>query len=118
MCYGVGESLADRSTPEGTGSKKQAKGETGAGPAPSASPLLERMAVNPKGDWSVKHIETVCSQLGITCTAPSRGSHYKVSSSLLEGALTVPAARPVKPIYIKRFVSLARAHEAHQRERK
>jgi hypothetical protein len=73
--------------------------------------LLDKMRVNPRNDWQVKDVETLCAQIGLTCTSPSSGSHYKVSSPhLAEGTLTIPAKRPIKPVYIKHLVSLAETH--------
>jgi hypothetical protein len=45
---------------------------------------------------------------------PTRGTHYKAASPLLEGHLTIPAHRPVKPFYIKELVGMITAH--HIRE--
>jgi hypothetical protein len=68
------------------------------------------MRENPLADWKIGDIEKVCKQLKINFRPPSHGSHYKISSDLLEGALPVPARRPIKPIYIRKFVSLVDAH--------
>jgi hypothetical protein len=72
--------------------------------------LLERMRANAKGDWTISDIETVCGQIGIELRPPSNGSHYKAYSEHLEGMLTIPANRPIKPVYIRTFVRLADAH--------
>ena len=71
--------------------------------------LLEQMRSNPKKDWTIKDIETVCRQLeylDVRLTPPRRGSHYTVSHDTIQEILTIPARRPIKPVYVKRFVSI------------
>ncbi|MBN9025805.1 MAG: hypothetical protein J0H20_09385, partial [Rhizobiales bacterium] len=48
---------------------------------PRSSKTLDKMRGNPKADWTIADIEKVCRELDINCTAPSHGSHYKVSST-------------------------------------
>ncbi|WP_223227994.1 hypothetical protein [Lutimaribacter pacificus] len=74
-----------------------------------AEKTFARMAANPR-DWKINDIKSVCRRFGLFCDPPSSGSHYKVYSDYLEGMLTIPAHRPIKPIYIKQFVSYAKAH--------
>ncbi|WP_315792202.1 MULTISPECIES: hypothetical protein [unclassified Bradyrhizobium] len=82
---------------------------TGAVPA-IASKMLEKMRANPK-DWRIDDVETLCRQTGLDCEPPrGGGSHFKAWSRHLKGILTIPAKRPIKPIYIKRLISLADAH--------
>lgn len=66
--------------------------------------LLDDMRRNPAADWSISDIEIVCSQYGIRCIPPSGGSHYKISHASSHMILTIPARRPIKPIYIRRLV--------------
>lgn len=76
--------------------------------------LLERMRGNPR-DWRIEDVEAVCAAFGIACTAPRKGSHYKVKHANQREMLTVPAHRPIKPIYIAalvRFVDGVRGGEA------
>ncbi len=72
--------------------------------------LLERMRQNPQKGWTMRDIETLCNQVGLTLKPPSSGSHHKVLSDILHGALTVPYKRPVKPFYIRQLIGLADAH--------
>ncbi len=68
--------------------------------------LLERMRGNPR-DWRIEDVQTVC----VACTAPRKGSHYKVKHQSLAEMLTVPAHRPIKPVYVEalvRFIDAAR----------
>lgn len=77
--------------------------------APKKS-LLEQMRSNPKGDWDINSVQTLCDQYQITLMPPSNGSHYKAKSPLLHGALTVPARRPIKAPYIRSLVRMVDAH--------
>jgi hypothetical protein len=77
---------------------------------------LEEMARNPKGDWRINDIQTVCRENGLTCIAPTGGgSHYKVSSPYLDEILTIPSRRPIKPVYIKLLVGFVRKSWERQR---
>ncbi len=67
--------------------------------------LLERMRRNPAADWAISDVERVCSQHQVRCRPPSGGgSHYKVSHPSRPEILTIPRARPVKPVYIRKLV--------------
>lgn len=71
---------------------------------------LEGMKANPKGDWTISDVQTVCNHVGLTCTNRSGGSHYVISSEHLNGIQSIPAKRPIKPAYIKSFVGMVEAH--------
>lgn len=92
-------------------SGKEAKQRTAKGT--KLSRTLEKMRANPQGDWSISDVEKLCKQLGINCSPPSSGSHYKISSDSLHGILTIPARRPIKAPYIRKLVALADAHMEH-----
>lgn len=68
------------------------------------------MKANPKGDWAIRDVEKLCKKLGLHCIPPASGSHYKVYSDCLEGTLTIPAHRPIKPVYIRNLTSYTDAH--------
>jgi len=78
-------------------------------PSPKSDPLakaekrLVDMRRNPKGDWRIEDIAAVCRSQGIACDSPSHGSHYQLSHPALADILTIPARRPIKPIYVQRF---------------
>ena len=65
--------------------------------------LLERMRNNPL-DWRIGHVETVCAEYGVACVPPAKGSHYKISHVSQVEILTIPAHRPIKPVYIRDLV--------------
>jgi hypothetical protein len=69
--------------------------------------LLERMRANPQANWTIADVERLCRACGLTITPPRRGSHYKVRDPRGGAALTIPARRPIKPVYIRALVALA-----------
>jgi hypothetical protein len=70
--------------------------------------LLAAMRRNPRGDFSINDIGTVCrafEELGIKMRPPrAGGSHYTVQYP--GGILTIPARKPIKPVYVKQFVGI------------
>ncbi len=67
--------------------------------------LFERMRRNSAGDWTVNDVAILCDQYGVRCTAPSGGgSHYKISHPSQPDILTIPRARPGKPVHIRKLV--------------
>lgn len=75
-------------------------------------PILEQMRANPQKDWDIDDVAKLCAEHDITLEPPSNGSHYKVVSEHLAGHQTVPAKRPIKPVYIKCLVRMIDAHNA------
>lgn len=69
----------------------------------AADKLLERMRANPR-DWRIEDVARVCQAAGAACTAPRGGSHYKVKHPAMAAILTIPARRPIKPVYIRDLV--------------
>ena len=57
------------------------------------------MRTNPR-DWRIEDVAAVCAAFGVACTPPRKGSHYKVKHESQREVLTVPARRPIKPVYI------------------
>ncbi|MGE0260956.1 MAG: type II toxin-antitoxin system HicA family toxin [Alphaproteobacteria bacterium] len=70
---------------------------------------LDRMRANPRADWTIADVERLCREEALIATPPHRGSHYKVRSSKGGTVLTIPAHRPIKPVYIRALVALADA---------
>lgn len=68
-----------------------------------ADKLIDRMRNNPR-DWSVNDLKTLASRRGLDWRQPGT-SHVTFSYPGLV-PLTVPAHKPVKPIYVKRFLEL------------
>jgi hypothetical protein len=71
------------------------------------------MRRNPVGDWTIADVEKQCRAHGLTCTPPSGGgSHYKVSHADSPQILTIPYARPVRAVYIRKLVAFAETYGA------
>ena len=68
-----------------------------------ASDLLERMRQNPKGDWRIRDVELLCRQHGISFRFV-KGSHAQLRHPVAREILTIPAHRPIKPVYIRKLV--------------
>jgi len=78
---------------------------------------FERMAGNPKGDWRIEDIEVAAEAHGCTCDPPSGGgSHYTVSRPGVAEILTIPARKPIKPVYIRLFVDYIKRHAAEAKD--
>ncbi|MDB5429133.1 MAG: HicA-related toxin-antitoxin protein [Caulobacter sp.] len=74
-----------------------------------ADKLLERMRHNPRDDFDIDDVMSVCRSAGVSCEAPTRGSHYAIWHDSQVAILTVPARRPVKPVYIRALVAYIQA---------
>ena len=70
----------------------------------SAKKTFRKMKNNPKGDFSINDVAAVARWAGVALEKPSSGSHFYLVHP--EGSLSIPARRPIKPVYIKRFVSI------------
>jgi predicted RNA binding protein YcfA (HicA-like mRNA interferase family) len=70
-----------------------------------ADKRLDSMRQNPRGDWRIDDLKTVAERLGMK-VRESGGSHVVFSHPSCPTVLTVPARRPIKPVYIRRFVDL------------
>jgi len=65
---------------------------------------LENMRNNPR-DWQLADLEIIADHFSIT-VRKGKGSHVCFAHPRWVEILTVPAHRPIKPIYVKKFVSL------------
>jgi hypothetical protein len=66
---------------------------------------LKAMRLNPQGDWRIEDIAAICKASGVACSPPTRGDHYKISHGSQQAILTIPAHRPIKPVYIRAFLN-------------
>jgi len=75
-----------------------------------ASTISERLVAmkrDPGGGWTLDDVSFLCCGLGIRVVLPGADvSHCVVSHEKVEGLLTLPARRPIKPIYIILLVQL------------
>jgi predicted RNA binding protein YcfA (HicA-like mRNA interferase family) len=67
--------------------------------------LLDQMRANPR-DWRIEDVIAVSEAFGLACTPPRKGSHFKVKHEQLAEILTIPARRPIKPVYVRELVRL------------
>ncbi len=68
-----------------------------------AEKLLDKMRRNPR-DWRIERLQTIAEAYGVAWVH-SGGSHCTFRTTKGE-KLTVPAKRPIKPVYIRHFVDL------------
>lgn len=66
--------------------------------------IVSRMRENPR-DWKIGDFETVASNVGIQCRK-SGGSHVVFHHPSHHLRVTVPASRPIKPVYVALFLEL------------
>jgi hypothetical protein len=72
--------------------------------------LLAKMRNNPRSDWTIADVETLCRMFDIHCSASRSGSsHYKVSHPTSAEILTIPFKRPIKAVYIRKLVAFVDA---------
>lgn len=64
---------------------------------------MDAMRQNPR-DWRISDVAALCAAHQVACTAPKKGSHYKVKHPSQAKILTIPAHRPIKAIYIEELV--------------
>lgn len=65
---------------------------------------LKAMSANPKNNWRMDDLKALAHRYGVDYRQPGT-SHVTFSSS--NGlCLTVPTRKPIKPVYIKKFVEL------------
>ena len=63
---------------------------------------LAAMRGNPR-DWRIDSLESIATAFGVN-VRKSGGSHVVFEHPDVAEALSVPARRPIKPIYVQRFV--------------
>ena len=68
-----------------------------------SSALLEQMRRNPAGDWTIRDVEGVCREHGLLFRT-GKGSHCHAKHPAAREILTIPARRPIKPVYIRKLV--------------
>jgi hypothetical protein len=66
---------------------------------------LERMRNNPQGDWVLDDFRALGERYGLKFRHEG-GSHATFSHPSVPEIATVPARRPIKPYYVKRFIEL------------
>jgi len=70
---------------------------------------LQKMRKNPMG-WRIEELQAVAEENFVEWRRPGRGgSHVIFSAPGVREIVSVPAKRPIKPVYIKQFVALVDA---------
>jgi hypothetical protein len=64
--------------------------------------LMQKMRNNHM-DWRIQDLQVVAEHLGFTFKKPGT-SHVTFSNGTLR--ITVPAHKPIKPIYIQKFIAM------------
>ena len=71
-----------------------------------AGKTLQKMRRNPSG-WRIEELQTVAEANSIEWRRPGRGgSHVIFSAPGVREIVSVPSKRPIKPIYVKKFLAL------------
>ena len=65
--------------------------------------LIDRMRNRPR-DWSIEDLKTLAARNGVEWRQPGT-SHVTFTGNGV-APLTVPAHKPIKPIYVSRFVAM------------
>ena len=65
---------------------------------------IRKMRNNPIG-WRIESLEAVARSLGISIRK-SGGSHVVFEHEASEILVSVPARRPIKPVYVRQFIQL------------
>lgn len=77
-----------------------------------SSDLLERMRRNPTGDWRIRDVEALCREYGLLFRTAKGSSHCHAKHPAAREILTIPARRPIKPVYIRKLVRYIDEHGA------
>ena len=79
----------------------------------STDKRFEKMRTNPR-DWRIEDLRAVADSLGIEYK--SAGGSHVVFRCAHGSHVTVPAKRPIKPIYIKQFIVLVERSKEREDE--
>ena len=64
---------------------------------------LARMRVNPR-DWRIEDLKTVARRYGVTWR--QLGTSHVTFRAPSGAKVTVPARKPIKPVYVRQFIAL------------
>ena len=65
---------------------------------------IARMRNNPRGDWTIDDLKALAARTGVDWRQP--GTSHVTFSYPGVVPLTVPSHKPIKAIYVKRFLDL------------
>lgn len=69
-----------------------------------ADKTLDKMRVNPR-DWRIQDLESVARSHGLTVRSPG-GSPVIFQKPGVALEVSVPAHKPIKPVYVRRLIEL------------
>ena len=69
-----------------------------------ADKTLDQMRGNPR-DWRIEDLEAAARRLGLMVRKPG-GSHVIFQKSGCSLEVSVPARKPIKPVYVRRLIDL------------
>jgi hypothetical protein len=84
----------------------------------TAGKTLQEMRKHQMG-WRIEELQMIAAQNHVQWRKPGRGgSHVIFSAPGVRKIVSVPARRPIKPVYIKQFVALIDAVGGVQKHEK
>ena len=85
----------------------------------AAGKTLQKMRMNQDG-WRIDELQAVADGNGVEWRRPGHGGNHVIfSASGMREIVSVPAKRPIKPVYIRQFLALIdSAVEVKQNEHK
>ncbi len=67
--------------------------------------LITKMNRSPQ-NWRIEQLETIAKHFGIIIRKFSGGSHVVFDDPRCAELLSIPARRPIKPVYIQKFLNM------------
>jgi len=68
--------------------------------------LIAKLEQNPR-NWKIEDLKNIADRFGLL-VREGKGSHVVFSYPEIPTALCIPAKRPIKPIYVRKFADLIR----------
>ena len=69
-----------------------------------ADKTLDKMRANPR-DWRIEDLEIVAKRQGLIVRKPG-GSHVIFQKQGIALEVSIPAHKPIKPVYVRRLLEL------------
>ena len=77
--------------------------------------LPAAMRRNPRGDWRIEDLKMIADRFGIPHRQP--GTSHVTFAPPAGPNVTVPAHKPIKPLYVRQFLAMIERLEADGDER-
>ena len=72
------------------------------------------MKNNPRGDWRISDVETLANRYSFLVNRPKGGGSHVTLRHDSGARLSIPARRPIKPVYIRQLVRLIESLEENE----